>query len=66
MDGFYCFDFSFWRNDIVGGLVDYQRRNDMDMALEHPPAGIATGKTIVPRARRNLPAGMRNSFGDEE
>lgn len=53
--------------DIGGGLLDYQRRNDMDMALapDLPPHGLTNGKTIVPRARRNLPAGIRYRFGKE-
>ena len=36
------------------------------LAPELPPTGMATGKTVVPRARRNLPQGVRNRFGKEE
>jgi len=47
--------------DIAGGLLDYQRRNDYDIASANqlPPSGLPVGKRIIPRARAHLPAGIR-------
>lgn len=39
-------------------------REQLFKALAVPP-GMLAGKNIMPRARRNLPAGVRNRFGKE-
>jgi len=59
--GFYgMFYISTINVDIAGGLLDYQRRNDYkDQYNQLPPSGLPVGKSITPRARAHLPAGIR-------
>lgn len=48
-------------------VMEEQRREwreQLFTALAVPP-GMLVDKTVMPRARRNLPAGCRNRFGKE-
>jgi hypothetical protein len=46
-------------------LMDKLRRR-LSFTPQLPPPGLRLGKAIFPRARANLPAGLRNRFGKEE
>ncbi len=58
----------FWSWIDMNRAVKAQRRELQMAALapELPPADMAIGKSIMPRARRNLPAGMRKRLGKKE
>ena len=43
-----------------------RQRHMAALAPQLPPISMTTGKAIMPRARRNLPQGVRNRFGREE
>lgn len=53
--------------NLEDAVMEEQRREWRERlytALAVPP-GMLAGKSVMPRARRNLPAGVRNRYGKE-
>ncbi|SFR15318.1 hypothetical protein [Desulfoscipio geothermicus] len=58
----------FWASIAAARIMAAQAREQHMAALapQLPPAGLRTGKTVIPRARAHLPAGIRKRIDQEE
>lgn len=59
-------DLAYWSE--IAAFIAQEKRDLRRLAFapQMPPSGMQIGKTIFPRVRANLWAGMRNRFGKED